>query len=128
MTNFTREQIAKAIDKYQTEHPLFAPMMYDVTSLPDIESADCITNEIRKYQDKIAEDTEMWLICEMAKMYMQGVVPHYAVERKGHWIEDTDEHDRYRYFKCDVCNGLTKYHTTNFCPNCGADMRGNDET
>ena len=82
MTNFTRKQIAEAIDKYQTEHPLFAPMMYDVTSLPDIESADCITNEIRKYQDKIAEETEMWLICEMAKMYMQGVVPHYTVEEK----------------------------------------------
>lgn len=127
MANFTRKQIAEAIDKYQTEHPLFMPMVYDVTSLPDIESADFITKEIQKYQDKIAEETTMHLICEMAKMYMQGVVPHYEVRRTGKWIMIT-ETDGFMHSKCDQCNQFNDWGDVPFCPWCGAKMvRGEEE-
>ena len=122
MTNFTREQIAEAIDKYQDEHRLYAPATYDVTSLKGKESADKITEEINKIVAKVNKDTEMWLICEMAKMYMQGVVPHYEVRNKGEWELTEDE----MFVFCPFCH-KTEYTrpidaSWHFCPECGAEL------
>ena len=46
---------------------------------------------------------------------------------KGHWIFDTED----GYYKCSECGSLAEidsvtndYWRSNFCPNCGADMRG----
>ena len=48
----------------------------------------------------------------------------FVQKRTGHWID----HQMYRwiYAKCSECE--TVHDTqTNFCPNCGADMRGEQE-
>ena len=45
---------------------------------------------------------------------------------KGEWIMD-NEHTKnpLLWYKCNLCG---VYHSpTNFCPNCGADMRGEEE-
>lgn len=52
----------------------------------------------------------------------------------GHWIfitADDPENDqaglfKHRY-KCSVCGNWQTYGTTDFCPNCGADMREENE-
>lgn len=50
--------------------------------------------------------------------------------KRGRWIKDICEYDRAYHFKCSVCgewNGLSVEEWNwepNFCPNCGADMRG----
>ena len=48
---------------------------------------------------------------------------------KGEWIEQEDGNDF--YYKCSCCGdeffliaGLPEDNNYNFCPNCGADMRG----
>mgnify|MGYP003318924139 CR=1 FL=1 len=43
---------------------------------------------------------------------------------KGEWLADTNEFDE--WYCCSVCHkGLTMFDGTyDFCPNCGADMRG----
>ena len=131
MANFTRKQIAEAIDKYQDEHPLYMPVTYDVTNLKDKESADTITEEINKIVAKVDEDTEMWLICEMAKMYMQGVVPHYEGRNKGEWIEVTRRIsyiEKSTHWECSICREPDrKDGKSKFCCECGAIMRGGVE-
>ena len=133
MANFTRKQIAEAIDKYQTEHRLYVPATYDVTTLKGKESADRLTEEINKIVEKVNKDTDFYLICEMAKMYMQGVVPHYDVERdKGEW--ECARIGNINYITCSHCKEQFETENTlelwqseyRFCHRCGADMRGND--
>lgn len=60
-------------------------------------------------------------------------VPTIEPERKkGKWIpQDFNKHNGmvstavYYYPKCSVCGNSADY--TNFCPNCGADMRGDND-
>ena len=55
--------------------------------------------------------------------------------KKGHWIEIIkderfgDEWDEIAVYKCPVCESefVECMGTYNFCPNCGADMRGEQE-
>lgn len=57
-----------------------------------------------------------------------------VVRDKGYWVQSgTCEHKPYRVrntdkwttYKCSVCGyGNGRRFNTNFCPNCGADMRG----
>lgn len=67
----------------------------------------------------------MMLDCIDNAQTVHGIVAF--VERpKGEWQPDMDS------FYCDQC-GVTaleinrKWYKSNFCPNCGADMRGNDK-
>lgn len=79
------------------------------------------------------ESAEEWykLLCEKMD----------SVENKGEWIETYDEIDA-RYsrhgYKCPKCDKFAHYFVggsedwwdiekPNFCPNCGADMRGEVE-
>lgn len=45
------------------------------------------------------------------------------IRPKGKWSDD--EHGYFQVY-CSVCKETNRY-TTNFCPNCGADMRGGAE-
>ena len=129
---FTNGEIRKAIEKYQNEHRLPFGTMIDVTAIDSKEGVDVINNVIEQVSKKVEEDTELWAICEMAKMYMQGVRPVYPVKRPGEW-----ELRGERYY-CSECGEEAinlesepdiygyNYCLTNYCPNCGADMRGKE--
>jgi hypothetical protein len=82
----TNEEARKAIEKYQKEHPLPFGTMLDVTAISSKEGVDIISQTIERVSKKIEEDTDLWCICEMAKMYMQGVKPVYSVRQTGEWI------------------------------------------
>lgn len=51
-----------------------------------------------------------------------------SIERKkGKWIDTHEEEEWYaREYRCSEC-GDTMLGVANFCPNCGADMRGEKE-
>ena len=66
---------------------------------------------------------------------VHGIVA-YVERPKGKWIADTNHcyDDDEDTFECSVCKepftlicGTTKDNLYNFCPNCGADMRGEKE-
>ena len=128
----TNEEVRKAIEKYQKEHPLVQSTMLDVTSISSKEGVDVLNNVIEQVSKKVEEDTELWCICEMAKMYMRGVRPVYPRRQKGKW----ELHGK-RYY-CSECGEeainlesepdvySSSYCLTNYCPNCGADMRGEE--
>ena len=45
---------------------------------------------------------------------------------RGEWIEQED--DYHHYWECSECGmGVGLDDIRNFCPNCGADMRGKDD-
>ena len=122
----TNEEARKAIEKYQKEHPLPFGTMMDVTAISSKEGVDIISQTIEKVSKKVDEDTELWCICEMAKMYMQGVKPVYPVRPKGEWISDWRDDLDYmsrRGWKCSCCSWRTSYGTPRFCMNCGAEMK-----
>ena len=57
-----------------------------------------------------------------------GTVRSYHITEwlKGHWIEQED--DYHHYWECSECGmGVGLDDIRNFCPNCGADMRGNND-
>ena len=59
--------------------------------------------------------------------------------KKGRWVEFDSDEDKFDIIKCSCCKHtftVDSYHWTdigfvkddfNFCPNCGADMRGDKE-
>lgn len=118
----TNEEARKAIEKYQKEHPLQFGTMLDVTAISSEEGVDIISQTVEKISKKIEEDTDLWCICEMAKMYMQGVKPVYSVRKQGEWLNVICAYEGIKVGVCSQC-GIRRV-TDNFCGNCGADMRG----
>ena len=49
-------------------------------------------------------------------------LPSVQPSRKGHWIDENQIWKR-----CSECKTLVRYNKSNFCPDCGADMRGDAE-
>ena len=121
----TNEEAKKAIEKYQEKHPLPFGTMLDVTAISSKEGADIISQTIERISEKMEKDTELWCICEMAKMYMQGVRPVYPVRPTGKWI--THQTGLLLWEECDQCGARVGTVGMNFCPNCGADMRKQSE-
>ena len=96
--------------------------------------ADALINEIKKDTEKaIKQDDRVgsfWL------GYITGLVikqPSIQPERaKGEWINTNPEYKNGFYNNSYYCSECHDYYTTSpyemkFCPNCGADMRGEQE-
>lgn len=68
---FERDQIAKAIEKYQSEHPM--PIAaFDVSTLKDEETCDIIKKTVNRIMQQMEKDSETYIIYEMAKAYLEG--------------------------------------------------------
>lgn len=49
-----------------------------------------------------------------------------AEPKKGEWIKSTEYDEEVPIYYCSLCMHY-KWFTSNFCPDCGADMRGVDK-
>lgn len=78
-----KNEIRNAIDRLQMEHPVQFPL--DVTKFDDGTDFTGIQIAIDVLARKCQDDAEINIICEMAKLYLDGVKP--TVERPhGEWI------------------------------------------
>lgn len=101
-------------------------------------------SDMQTFPDTVDEFMEHYKIVDTEQVYTNGVelVPIFRMKqwfehserKKGKWAEvkfRTIPYNRIsKAKKCSVCGkNKDKYVTWNFCPNCGADMRGDtDET
>ena len=116
MSIFNIEQIRQTIDSIQKKHPAYG--FFDVTKINDENAVVFIKNEIDKYMAKATQDTDIYIICEMAKQYINGVRPTVEERPTGEWLEDSGN------IACSHCHTIWLYRRTNYCPNCGAKMKG----
>lgn len=92
---------------------------------------DCISRE--EVQDLISRWLSDYLLDETREAletinYKVGDMPSVKPERpKGKWIYKMQVMNNPYTYKCSVCKGWEK-DKTKYCPNCGAEMGGADET
>ena len=89
------------------------------------DAIDIVTFECGKWEGLAKEITKQ----------IKALAPVQPQQMKGRWLPDNNSAYEMR-FVCSVCKesevvptiGFTKYKPIwDFCPNCGADMRGNDD-
>lgn len=80
--NIDKNEIRKAIDRLQAEHP--CGFAYDPIAFVNMEAVNTIKECVDKIAKRMAEDTEINIICEFAKLYLEGVRP--MVMPKQEWI------------------------------------------
>ena len=116
MTIFNEDQIRQAIENFQKTHPV--SFAYDISHFDSNENVDEITHFINDLCEKAQKATEIHIIMEMAKQYMNGARPTYD-RRQGEWIDTGSGQE------CNVCHEIQYGHDNfrHFCANCGADMR-----
>ena len=77
--------------------------------------------------DACLEATDILTYAQQKAMYADHLIANgVTVRERGRWIQDTPF-----ACVCSVCNheryGLANDSGDNFCPNCGADMRGAED-
>ena len=97
-----------------------AEINFTITSKVDFSE---YKKEIQEIIDHIVE----------AQINAVNELPSVQPSRKGHWIEE-DMFDGDVAYRCSACNelfciieGTPKDNEYNFCPNCGAEMRGDTD-
>lgn len=74
LLQFDKNQIRAQIDKFQKIHP--QNKIFDVTQLT-VSGPSEIDMLIQKVIEHEMNNTEMYIICEMAKAYLEGAAPTY---------------------------------------------------
>lgn len=78
-------------------------------------------HETMDYQDLyLPIHLEMCMEEALDTEYLPSAQPE---RKKGKWRVVSRQADSFTAYRCSECNELV-YARTNFCPNCGADMRG----
>ena len=79
-----------------------------------------VDEAIREFISLIDEDT----ICvpSVTTVWADGEAPTYGLLKKGKWMHKKITADFHAIGQCSVCKEIRRID--NFCPNCGADMRG----
>lgn len=75
---------------------------------------DALDSALDAYIRKVTEDTEMYYICEIAKLYIES-------QRPAEW-EYTDGRWGLGDWRCSKCGGYSN-KDTHHCPNCGRRMK-----
>ena len=100
----SREKQTKKVSKDRQEYLKFKPFADDLRKAESWCELDGVLN---RYQT----------VKNLSKM-------GYHKQSEGEWIKKYDKAPRY---VCSVCNHLFNNKSYNYCPNCGAKMKGGAE-
>ena len=76
------EEIKRSIEKFKEEHIKYKPdCLYDVSEIDGLDGVNMISKTINKILKDTEKDTELYIICEMAKAYVDGAKPVYRAKR-----------------------------------------------
>lgn len=76
------EELKRSIEKYKKENIKHKPdFSFDVTEINGLDGVNMVSQTISKILEDVSKDTELYIICEMAKAYIDGARPVYKVER-----------------------------------------------
>jgi rubrerythrin len=79
----------------------------------------------RDHKEIYTNGSEIMLVSDVKKM-----MQHYLQERpKGRWSKNIRNMGAcyITYYQCSACGKSVLFGELDFCPNCGADMRDNEE-
>ena len=121
--NIDKDEIRRAIDRLQVEHPCH--FAFDATKFDSTDNVDVVKRAIDNVMKSIRDDADIHIICEMAKLYLDGVKP--TIERPhGKWDRGFCSACGKRSLRTTQTGEIFGIEHTPFCKNCGADMRTKD--
>ena len=71
-------------------------------------------------QPEVIKELAVAVVEVIQKIDWDKAIEAYNARQQGKWIEDSGN------IACSHCHAIWLYRRTDFCPNCGADMRGDD--
>ena len=95
--------------------------------------------DMMTFPNTVEEFMEQYKITDTEQIYTNGaeLVPifrmkqwfdHEPERKKGKWIIDKDCEGKSRTITCNLCGHKEfNWHNPNYCENCGADMRGDED-
>ena len=96
---------------------------YTITIEGDFEKGECGLCPL-VYMDVSRIDEEGFIEwVEACPLVIEGEDCPLEEVKQGEW----EEVEHGTFFKCSVCGRTEDFRLTNFCPRCGADMRGDKE-
>ena len=106
------ERIQREQDKHVTAYTISPIDKAKIAECIDKEAFACDTfkDAIDSIIHKVQDQTEMFYICEIAKLYIES-------QRPAEWIEDSGN------IACSHCHTIWLYRRTDYCPNCGRRMK-----
>ena len=110
------ERIQREQDKHVTAYSISPIDKAKIAEYIDKEVSACDTlkDAIDSIIHKVQEQTEMYYICEIAKLYIES-------QRPAEW-EYTDGRWGLGDWRCSKCGGYSN-KDTHYCPNCGRRMK-----
>ena len=129
----TREEAIEKLElmRQKVDEETYRALILAIKALEQQPCDDAISREA-VYEMVMRADFRDGFTYQMFKDRLDKV-PSVQPSRKGHWIGiDEEPHEDY---ECDKCGYVCSTFTVNikpsdeykFCPNCGADMRGDTE-
>lgn len=95
--------------------------------MSDLISRQAALEAVRSLQTyKMFAGDDMILVDKAVVQAELEILPPVQERKKGEWISHEDEDGEHYGDKCSECGEwyVMPYGKTNYCPNCGADMRG----
>lgn len=128
MTEKEAIKVLKRINEESIRNDIVQATSLGIKALEQQPCDDAISREafIKRYDEWMY--SEYGKHCEkdaLAIRVASSLSPATPSRRKGHWARQTDDyHDYYECEYCGIAVGIDDIK--HFCPNCGADMRGDD--